>query len=105
MGDEIERKFLPADLPGNLKQCPLEEIAQGYLVMTDDSSVRVRRKGEKYFLTFKSGKGRKRQELEPELTTAQFDELWLGTEGKRVTKTRYSVPEGPHTVEVDVFHK
>jgi len=104
MGDEIERKFLPAKLPEGLKKCEHEEILQGYLVTSDTASVRVRSKGVNYFLTFKSGKGRKRQELEPELLRDQFDELWPGTEGKRVVKSRHYVPEAPHTVEVNVYH-
>jgi len=103
MGDEIERKFLPAELPEGLKKCEHEEILQGYLVTSENASVRVRSKGDKYFLTFKSGKGRKRQELEPELLRDQFDELWPGTEGKRVAKTRHYFP-APRTVEVNVYH-
>jgi hypothetical protein len=38
-----------------------------------------------------------------ELTRAQFDQLWPGTQGHRLTKTRYDVPLGKHIAEVDVY--
>jgi predicted adenylyl cyclase CyaB len=103
MGDEIERKFLPKELP-DMRQCEKKEIVQGYLTVGENSSVRVRNMDDKYFLTFKSGRGRKRRELEPELTKSQFDELWPGTEGTRVVKTRHYVPEDKNKVEVNVYH-
>ncbi|MFL6569961.1 MAG: adenylate cyclase, partial [Chthoniobacterales bacterium] len=42
-------------------------------------------------------------EREISLTKKQFDVLWPATEGQRLTKTRYDVPFGELTVEVDIY--
>ncbi|HEY2138528.1 MAG TPA: CYTH domain-containing protein [Chthoniobacterales bacterium] len=102
---EIERKFLVRKLPESLTSYPRAEIAQGYLVSLDDGlQVRLRRHGNKHFLTFKRGAGHVREEREVELTEQQFNALWPATEGKRLVKTRYEVPFGERVVEIDVYH-
>ena len=104
-GREIERKFLVRKLPGDLTSYRSNEISQGYLVSLDDGTqVRLRRKGDKYSLTFKRGTGNVREEREVELTATQFDALWPATEGKRLVKTRYEIPLGERVVEIDVYH-
>lgn len=104
-GREIERKFLLRKMPDGLTSYPSNEISQGYLVSLDDGTqVRLRRSGERYSLTFKRGAGNVREEREVELTGAQFDTLWPGTEGKRLVKTRYEIPLGGRVVEIDVYH-
>jgi len=104
-GREIERKFLVRKLPGDLTSYRSNEISQGYLVSLDDGTqVRLRRKGDKYSLTFKRGTGNVREEREVELTAEQFDKLWPATEGKRLVKTRYEIPLGERVVEIDVYH-
>lgn len=37
------------------------------------------------------------------LTAEQFAVLWPGTDGKRLTKTRYDVPLGTFVIEIDVY--
>jgi adenylate cyclase len=102
---EIERKFLVRKLPADLTSYPNNEIAQGYLVSLDDGlQVRLRKSGERYLLTYKRGTGNVREEREVELTAKQFDALWPATEGKRLAKTRYEIPLGDRTVEIDVYH-
>jgi adenylate cyclase len=102
---EIERKFLVRKLPGDLTNYPRNEIAQGYLVSMDDGlQVRLRKSDERYLLTYKRGTGNVREEREVELTAKQFDALWPATEGKRLVKTRYEVPLGERTVEIDLYH-
>ena len=102
---EIERKFLVRELPRDLTSYPSNEISQGYLVSLDDGlQVRLRKSGERYFLTFKRGTGNVREEREVELTATQFDALWPATAGKRLVKTRYEIPLGDRVVEVDVYH-
>ena len=89
MGAEIERKFLctpSAELLGEAT-----EIWQGYLTIGPDSETRLRRAGERFLLTTKRGKGLVRGEWEVELTQAQFDEMWPGTDGLRLTKRRYDI--------------
>jgi CYTH domain-containing protein len=102
---EIERKFLVRKLPDNLASHAPKEISQGYLVSMDDGlQVRLRKKGDKYWLTFKRGVGNVREEREVELTAEQFGALWPATEGKRLVKTRYEIPLGELVVEIDVYH-
>ena len=103
---EIERKFLIRKLPDGLTSHPHNDISQGYLVSLDDGlQVRLRKSGERYTLTFKRGTGNVREEREVELTGMQFDALWPATEGKRLVKTRYEIPLGELTVEIDVYHE
>jgi CYTH domain-containing protein len=103
---EIERKFLVCKMPDDLTSHPRKEISQGYLVSLDDGTqVRLRKAGDKYSLTFKRGTGNVREEREVELNAAQFETLWPATAGKRLAKTRYEVPLGELTVEIDVYHE
>jgi CYTH domain-containing protein len=102
---EIERKFLVRRLPDDLTSYPNNDISQGYLVSLDDGTqVRLRKSGARYFLTFKRGTGRVREEREVELNAAQFEALWPATAGKRLAKTRYEIPLGDRVVEIDVYH-
>lgn len=102
---EIERKFLVRKLPDDLTSYPKNKISQGYLVSLDDGTqVRLRKSSERYTLTFKRGTGNVREEREVELTAKQFDALWPATEGKRLVKTRYEIPLGARTVEIDLYH-
>ncbi len=103
---EIERKFLVRKLPDHLTSYPSNQISQGYLVSLGDGlQVRLRQSGARYSLTFKRGSGRVREEREVELSDEQFNALWPATEGKRLAKTRYEIPHGDRTVEIDVYHE
>ncbi|MBU2564127.1 class IV adenylate cyclase [Patescibacteria group bacterium] len=107
---EIERKFLINSLPENLEQYPKKEIIQGYIIITKDGTeVRLRKKGEKYFETIKTGKGKTRTESEIEITEEQFNKLWPETKEKRVEKTRYEIPykyknDKEANIELDLYH-
>jgi len=102
---EIERKFLVKSLPENLEQYPHKEIKQGYVLIGEDGSeVRLRAKGDKYFQTIKSGKGKVRNEAEIALTEEQFNQMWPSVEGRIVDKTRYEIPYKENTIELDVYH-
>jgi CYTH domain-containing protein len=101
---EIERKFLVRQLPEDLEAFPHAEIAQGYLAIAPKGvQVRLRKAGEKHSLTYKRNAGASREEREIELSAEQFAVLWPGTAEKRLTKTRYDVPFGHYTVEIDVY--
>ena len=103
---EIERKFLVRQLPGDLTSHHSTKISQGYLVSLDDGlQVRLRKSGDCYSLTFKRGTGNVREEREVKLTAEQFETLWPATAGKRLVKTRYEIPLGERTVEIDVYHE
>ncbi|MEY8842992.1 CYTH domain-containing protein [Cribrihabitans sp. XS_ASV171] len=104
MGQEIERKFLVAVEP-DLSEARSAEIRQGYLTAPGDSvELRLRQKGERYFLTLKGEGGVVRREDEAEISAEVFDAFWPATEGRRVEKTRYTgaVPGGLD-YEFDVF--
>jgi adenylate cyclase len=103
-GIEIERKFLVEELPDGLDSYPHREIEQGYLAITDDVEVRVRRYGDLAFLTIKSAGGESRIEEEIEIDQRRFDALWPLTEGRRIEKRRYRLPGGEGlTIELDVY--
>src|SRR5467141_5232390 len=104
MGIEIERKFLVSDqtIVDGLDGVA---ITQGYLVEDPARVIRVRRAGERAFLTIKGAPvGISRPEYEYEIPL--FDgEAILATmsDGRRIEKTRYRLPDGEITWEIDVF--
>lgn len=102
---EIERKFLVEDVPGlDDGGWSPSRLEQGYLAITDDVEVRVRRvDGEAARLTVKSAPGLVRVEEELGLEGGAFERLWLLTEGRRVVKTRWSRSEGDLVLELDVY--
>ena len=88
MSEEIEKKFLLRSLPTGAANGT--KIRQGYLSV-GSPEVRVRAKGEKFFLTGKSGAGFVRQEQEYEISKEIFDILWALTGNARIEKTRYEI--------------
>lgn len=106
MKAEIERKFKAESLPPDIlpKAEPGQPIQQGYLTVSECSETRVRKKGEKTFLTVKKGCGLSRMETEVEITLEQFDALWQATLGNRVEKVRHNFLLGPGKIaEIDIF--
>jgi adenylate cyclase len=101
-GHEIERKFLVAAIPDD--SGPGTRIVQGYLPLTsEETELRVRRKGDKTVLTVKRGRGLDRREVEVAISAEAFEALWPLTEGCRIEKTRYELPHGDATIELDEF--
>jgi CYTH domain-containing protein len=101
MNKEIEKKFLLSGLPTGVSKGV--KILQGYL-RVGDPEVRVRVKGEKFFLTRKGGEGFVREEEEYEISKEVFDILWSLTENARIEKTRYEiVAEDGLIWEIDEF--
>ena len=101
---EIERKFLPPALPDGLEHYPHKEFLQGYL--STSPTVRVRREGEAYVLTYKGSGLLKREEYNLPLTAESFAHLLEKCDGLRLEKTRYriSLSGTELTAELDVFH-
>lgn len=105
MGLEIERKFL-------LRNGDWRELSdggtpyrQGYLVGSEQASVRVRIEGNVAKLNIKSATlGIRRLEFEYLIPMAEAQEM-LNTlcEHPQIEKTRYRVPIGRHVWEVDEF--
>ena len=101
---EIERKFLIHELPENLNCFPCEEIIQGYITISEDGTETcLRKKGDKYYKTTKSGLGKIRTENETGITEEEFNALWSDTEGKRLEKIRYEIPYEDNIIELDIY--
>ena len=106
MAKEIERKFL---VSGEFRQDSPESyrIMQGYICSDPGRTVRVRVRGDMGFLTIKgrsSEDGLSRYEWEKEIPVSEALELMNLCVSGVIDKTRYLVPCGNHTYEVDVFH-
>ena len=66
--------------------------------------MRIRRRGDRAFLTVKSGAGRVRVEEEIEIEPDRFERLWPLTEGLRIEKTRHEIDAGDGVViELDAY--
>jgi adenylate cyclase len=104
MPKEIERKFLVKSTNfANL--APGTPIKQGYISSTPAHSVRVRCYGDRGFITIKGPtKGATRDEFEYEIPLADAKEMLAHLcEQPPIEKTRYRIPVGKHTFEVDRF--
>ncbi len=101
---EIERKFLLSQMP----DIPLQStvpVRQGYITESEDSvEVRLRQKGDRFFMTVKKGQGLVREEGEIGIAPEDFNRLWPMTRGRRVEKTRSRSDLGNGLIaEIDVF--
>jgi CYTH domain-containing protein/CHAD domain-containing protein len=99
---ERERKWLVATMP----DLPDDGVrmAQGYVAIDGTVSLRVRDAGAKgRTMTLKGGSGATRTEIEWKIGVDRFDAAWALTGERRVEKTRYRIPLGDHTAELDVF--
>ena len=105
MKKEIERKFL---ITGDFMPFVTSStrIEQGYVAKSDQLTLRIRTRNEKGYLTIKgrtNEKGMSRSEWEYEIPVDQARELLSFSNGT-ISKTRYLVPVGDHTFEVDEFY-
>ena len=110
---EIERKFLvkKEDLPKNLKSYKSKKIVQGFLSIKP--CLRIRKAGDKFYFTIKTKPKKNlskvedlvREEYEVEIPKRTFDTLIKKCEGKVLYKTRYYIPYGKRTIELDIFDK
>ena len=104
MGFEIERKWLIRELPEGIEGFPHKEYVQGYLCT--EPTVRVRREGDEYVLTYKGAGLLKREEYNLPLTEASFRHLITKCDGRLIHKTRYFIPvkdkEGL-MIELDIY--
>ncbi len=99
---EIERKFLPTELPQDLSQFAFHKIEQGYLCTSP--VVRIRRSDDDYYLTYKSKGMLAREEYNLPLTAEAYEHLKPKADGRIIAKTRYLIPlDDTLTVELDIF--
>ncbi len=98
---EIERKFLITKLPENLEEYPSYEIEQAYL--NNKPVLRIRKSGDRFILTMKSGGFMAHEEYELPLDEEAYIHLLEKADGRIITKRRYKIPCGRLTIELDVF--
>lgn len=98
---EIERKFTVKELPENLNDYPCLHIEQGYL--NTEPVIRIRKQNDDYIMTYK-GKGMlAREEYNLPLTKESYEHLKPKCDGNIISKTRYQIPYGDLTIELDIF--
>jgi adenylate cyclase len=106
MAIEVERKFL---VKSEFRHLAVKEIkiTQAYLSIDSDKSIRLRISDTNAFLTIKSrlpGESITRNEWEFPIPVSDANEMMGICLPGKIVKTRYLVPSGRHTFEVDVFH-
>ncbi len=101
---EIERKFLidKDRLPSNLESYPHTVLEQAYLIT--EPVLRIRKKNDRYILTYKGQGLMVREEVEFPLPQNAYETLLSKADGNIISKTRYKIPEDNHlTIELDIF--
>lgn len=106
MAIEIERKFLVKDNSYLDLSTQKIEIAQGYLSIDPDRTVRIRVAGNEAFLTVKTrNSGAMRHEWEFKINPSEAWEILNEAAEAVLEKTRYLIPDGNGLIwEVDCFH-
>jgi radical SAM enzyme (TIGR01210 family) len=126
MFQEIERKFIVDNIPeGILKDKSPTNIIQGYIAISDQEEVRVRKKfnpgkplnsvrdkgklNPNYILTRKSKGDLSRDETEENISPDFFEKFLFASSGRFIEKDRYKIPIGPKenkwTIELDIFKR
>jgi len=108
-GLEIEKKYLVSKLPEDLEHYPAKQIEQAYLCV--EPTVRIRRYGDEYVLTYKSRQGvlqmehvKACREIEMPLTKEAYEHLCKKADGRVIIKKRYHIPLSDGlTAELDIF--
>ena len=99
---EIERKFIPKNLPENLNQYSFHRIEQAYL--NTAPVLRIRKQDNTYILTYKGGGMMAREEYNLALNRKSYAHLLEKADGNVLTKTRYLIPiDDGLTAELDIF--
>lgn len=97
---EIERKFLVKELP-SLAGVRHSKIKQGYFSISPEK--RVRRLDSKYYITEKGEGDMVREEREWEIDKSEAERCFAMSKTYIIEKTRYYLPYGEYTVELDVY--
>lgn len=98
---EIERKFLIDKLP-DLSNVSCVQITQGYLSFVPE--IRIRKKGNQYFLTSKGEGTLKRKEVEFEIDEFTYRNLSCLLRGAIIQKSRFEIPsDNGLVIELDMY--
>ena len=106
MNKEIERKFLVLNEDFKKDAVKSSNIIQGYLSKDPKRTVRIRIQDDKGFITVKgiaNKSGASRFEFETEINIHDAEQLLELCLPEMIKKTRYYIPSGKHTYEVDIF--
>lgn len=104
MALEIERKFLVKDESYKKLARQKHHIIQGYLSRRKESTVRIRIKDEKAFITIKGATlNASRKEWEYDIPLSDANEMIKLCEGKLIEKTRWIVDYAGKKWEIDEF--
>lgn len=102
---EIERKWRVKKLPEDLEQFRCIQMEQAYL--NEQPTVRIRREGDDFFLTYKglSDDDISHEEYNLPITEKAFDHMLPKCDGRTIRKRRYVIPlEGTSLeAELDIF--
>ena len=101
---EIERKFLLKDIDKEFLQTMTnKKITQAY-IQTGQNEIRIRKKGDKFYLTKKFGVDMVRKEIETEISELEYESLMKSHVGNIISKTRYTTPLNDGLVaEIDIY--
>lgn len=102
LSTEIEVKYLIQDRP-HITLLGGVEVEQGYLDVPIAGEVRLRRMGDRYYITIKGDGDDVRAECERSIDKSSFDLLWPATAGRRIKKLRYFIPHDGLTLELDLY--
>ena len=97
---EIERKFLVKSLP-DLSGAKSSKIKQGYVSILPE--VRVRKLDGKYYRTEKDEGMVVREEREWEIAEVEAQRMFAEVKTNIIEKTRYYLPYGKYTIELDIY--
>ena len=105
MGKEIERKFIVKnEVWENFKKPMPSFIRQGYLLITDEITIRVRYTETKGSMTIKGKQlGISRDEYEDAIPLDEAKEIFENHCPKTLSKHRYKIPVGSVIWEVDEY--
>ena len=87
---EIEKKFIPTNLPEDLDSYKHYKIEQAYL--NTAPVVRIRKQDDDYFLTYKGSGMMAREEYNLYLNKESYNHLLTKADGNIITKTRFLIP-------------
>jgi len=101
---EIERKFKLNSVPESVLQSAVsKEINQHYIMKDERFVIRTRSYDRSVFeLCIKGSGALKRMEWETKIPMELFNTM--GSSWPTVSKTRYYIPYGGHTLELDIYH-
>ncbi len=97
---EIEKKYTIKSIP-KLDEYDHRKIEQAYI--NRRPTLRIRRQDDEYYFTYKGDGLMAREEYNLPLNEEAYYHLKEKADGKVITKTRYLIPYGGYTIELDVF--